>query len=373
MSGMAGMDMPGMNMSGATEPHSAPKFRFPTASPSPGSIAIFVQIKRAGQIETAVFDANGELTRFPRQDLAVPVSTEIFAPAFFRAKPRYKMMRFEIFQRRTMELRKDPITRSWVVVGHRNARNRGPARARCARRTASRRVRCWNCRGKRHGRCERFRIFVRSITSKAIRAAPPKESMTAWTRSGRTKSSSRRATTRARFTHLSDEEIERVLEAYALRIADLKRDARFKYVTVTRIRDRSRARNGRSRIRSSTPPLLFRAASFTSLRSAREWYRERERCVFCDILRQEIRQTKRIVDSVGDYYAFCPYASRVPYETWIMPKTHNHQFEAPAPGENRRHLATLLGRTLRRLAATHQQLSHGGAHRAEQRCKPRAS
>jgi len=85
------------------------------------------------------------------------------------------------------------------------------------------------------------------------------------------------------------------------------------------------------------------------LRSAREWYRERDRCVFCDILRQEIRQTKRIVDSVGDYYAFCPYASRVPYETWLIPKTHSHQFESPSPEEKRRNLATLLGRTLRRL------------------------
>ena len=55
------------------------------------------------------------------------------------------------------------------------------------------------------------------------------------------------------------------------------------------------------------------------------------------------------MDNVGDYYAFCPYASRVPYETWLIPRTHNHQFESLVPGENRRHLAALLGRTLRRL------------------------
>ena len=85
------------------------------------------------------------------------------------------------------------------------------------------------------------------------------------------------------------------------------------------------------------------------LRAAREWYRDHERCVFCDILRQEIRQKKRLVECVGDYYAFCPYASRVPYETWILPRTHNHQFEAPLRGEHRSHLATLLARTLRRL------------------------
>jgi UDPglucose--hexose-1-phosphate uridylyltransferase len=66
-------------------------------------------------------------------------------------------------------------------------------------------------------------------------------------------------------------------------------------------------------------------------------------------LRQEIRQAKRVVDNAGDYYAFCPYASRVPYEVWLMPKTHNHQFEVQQAGENRRNLANLLGRTLRRL------------------------
>ena len=43
------------------------------------------------------------------------------------------------------------------------------------------------------------------------------------------------------------------------------------------------------------------------LRSAREWYRDRERCVFCDILRQEMRQAKRMVDNAGDYHAPVSY------------------------------------------------------------------
>ncbi len=36
--------------------------------------------------------------------------------------------------------------------------------------------------------------------------------------------------------------------------------------------------------------------------------------------------------TAGDYVAFCPYASRVPFEVWIMPRRHNHLFEAPRPG-----------------------------------------
>jgi len=86
------------------------------------------------------------------------------------------------------------------------------------------------------------------------------------------------------------------------------------------------------------------------LSSARAWYEEKERCVFCDILRQEEKQGRRIVDTQGDYVAFCPYASRVPYEIWLMPRRHSPVFEQPQPGSGRRQLAGLLGRVLRRLA-----------------------
>ena len=150
-------------------------------------------------------------------------------------------------------------------------------------------------------------------------------------------------------SELTDEEIERVLEAYALRIADLKRDTRFKYVTVYRNRGLQSGEEWTHAHSQLTATTFVPRRILYELRSARQWYSERERCVFCDILRQEIRQTKRVVDGVGDYYAFCPYASRVPYEVWLMPRTHNHRFEVPLPGENRRHLAALLGRTLRRL------------------------
>src|SRR5881296_1847276 len=84
------------------------------------------------------------------------------------------------------------------------------------------------------------------------------------------------------------------------------------------------------------------------LHASSEWYEEKERCVFCDIVRQEERLGKRIVDVQGDYYALCPYAARVPYEIWLILRSHNHVFEQPRPGANRRNLAALLGRTLRR-------------------------
>ncbi|HEY4580706.1 MAG TPA: hypothetical protein VIG89_06675 [Candidatus Acidoferrales bacterium] len=149
---------------------------------------------------------------------------------------------------------------------------------------------------------------------------------------------------------LRDDEIERVLEAYALRISDLKRDPRFKYVTVFQNRGVLAGEEWPHPHSQVTASLFVPRRILYELASAREWFDKKERCVFCDIVRQEEKQGLRIVDVQGDYVAFCPYASRVPFEVWLMRRRHNHLFEQPRPTSNRRHLAALLGRTLRRLA-----------------------
>ena len=96
---------------------------------------------------------------------------------------------------------------------------------------------------------------------------------------------------------------------------------------------------------------LERKAIELSFRAGRDYFESKERCVFCDILAQEEQQGLRIVEDRGDYVAFCPYAPRVPYETWIMPRTHESSFERT--GSSRvgtlTDLAALLRRTLQRI------------------------
>jgi UDPglucose--hexose-1-phosphate uridylyltransferase len=152
-----------------------------------------------------------------------------------------------------------------------------------------------------------------------------------------------------RMSQFSDEEIERVLNVWAARIADLKKDARFKYVTVFKNQGGS-AGDEWSHAHSQITATIFvpRRIKY-ELSAANEWFRERERCIFCDVVRQDEKNGKRIVDVQGDYYALCPYASRVPYEMWLLHRKHNHLFEQPRPGSNRRQLAALMGRVLRRL------------------------
>jgi len=248
-----------------------------------------------------------------------------------------------------MELRKDPITRSWVVVGQREheREQQDPCPLCPDSRIETRELLAL----PPHGQWQ-VRVYPHLRPLYRIEGEPGRSAEGIYDRMVPTGAHEIIVETRdhARtLAQMGDEEIDRVLEAYAQRITDLKRDARFKYITIFKNQGQPAGEEWPHAHSQATATTFVPRRILYELRSARLWYRERERCVFCDILRQEVRQAKRIVDNVGDYYAFCPYASRVPFETWLIPRAHNHQFEAPLQGENRRHLATLLGRTLRRL------------------------
>lgn len=248
-----------------------------------------------------------------------------------------------------MELRKDPITRSWVVAGYSDAD--GIRTSPCPLCPASP-IEVQAVLALPDPEAWRVRAFPHFRPLYQIEADLSRTAEGIYDRMSATGAHEIIVETREHqrsLADMSDDEIELVLEAYARRISDLKRDARFKYVTIFKNRGEQAGEEWTHAHSQLTATTFVPRRVLYELRSARLWYRERERCVFCDIMRQEIRQAKRIIDNVGDYYAFAPYAARVPFETWLMPRTHNHQFEAPIPGENRRQLASLLRRTLRRI------------------------
>ena len=148
----------------------------------------------------------------------------------------------------------------------------------------------------------------------------------------------------------SPENIGQVLRAYVWRISDLKKDRRFRYITVFR------NQGGAAGQDLAHPHSEITATSFIprrmgyKLRSARRYYELKERCLICDIVRQEITQQVRTVDSTGQFVAFCPFASRVPYETWVLPVYHHCHFEEDLVSEEKQlHLARFLKNILQRL------------------------
>ncbi|HSB33993.1 MAG TPA: galactose-1-phosphate uridylyltransferase [Nitrospirota bacterium] len=59
---------------------------------------------------------------------------------------------------------------------------------------------------------------------------------------------------------------------------------------------------------------------------AQHYFDEWGRCVFCDVLAEELRSGERMVMENGSFVAFVPFAAEVPFETWIMPREHKADF-----------------------------------------------
>jgi len=248
-----------------------------------------------------------------------------------------------------MELRKDPITRSWVILGSRgDACETTGGCPFCPETANSKKVLLrlpaqgpwqvvvvphpdplYRVEGDTNRRADGIYDQMQPVGADEIVIETPEHSR--------------------RLEDLGEDQILLVMEAWRQRVEDLKRDRRFKYVSVYKNYGALAGQEGSHAHSQITATTFVPRRLLYELRAAREWFREKERCVLCDILKQEERQGKRIVDTQGDYVAFCPYASRVPYEVWLVDRRHNYLFEQPRPGSNRKHMAALLRRTLRRI------------------------
>ncbi len=121
-------------------------------------------------------------------------------------------------------------------------------------------------------------------------------------------------------------QIRDVLWAYRERMIDLEKDTRFKYILLFKNHG---AAAGASLEHShsqliATPIVPKRVAE--ELAGSKAYYGFRERCVFCDVIRQELDEKERIVRDMDSFLSFAPFASRFPFETWIIPKSHQSSF-----------------------------------------------
>ncbi len=129
--------------------------------------------------------------------------------------------------------------------------------------------------------------------------------------------------------HLLDgNQMELVLKTYIQRISDLKKDKRFKYLLIFKNHGR---KAGASRIEHTHSQLIALPVTPKMVKEelvgARKYFAYKERCIFCDIIKQERSTGERVICENDDFLAFCPFASRFPYETWILPKKHQCNFE----------------------------------------------
>jgi UDPglucose--hexose-1-phosphate uridylyltransferase len=69
------------------------------------------------------------------------------------------------------------------------------------------------------------------------------------------------------------------------------------------------------------------AALEAELRSAREWAAANDGGgIWCEIIRAERKHGERLVEIRNTFIALCPWVSRLPFETWILPLEHESHF-----------------------------------------------
>lgn len=147
------------------------------------------------------------------------------------------------------------------------------------------------------------------------------------------------------------EKVENVFWAYRERIMDLKRDMRLKYVLIFKnegISAGASLEHAHSQL-IALPIVPKRVAE--EMKGALLHYQHKERCIYCDIIHQELDARIRVVTENEDYVAISPFTPRFPFETWILPKGHHSSFEM-MPRDLFSPLAAILQDTLKRIDKT---------------------
>lgn len=151
---------------------------------------------------------------------------------------------------------------------------------------------------------------------------------------------------------LQTQEISNILTAYVARIIDLEGDKRLRYVLVFKNHGQGA---GAYTISHSISQLIAVAVTPRSIKTklmvAREYFATKERCIYCDVLQQELRSRRRLVAENDDFVVLAPFASRFPFEMGVFPKFHSSAFRQINPNQIK-NLAEILRDVLGRLDRT---------------------
>ncbi len=150
---------------------------------------------------------------------------------------------------------------------------------------------------------------------------------------------------------MEDPQVEKILWAYKERIRDLEKDKRFRYVLVFKNHgEAAGASLSHAHSQIIATPITPRYVKL-ELANARQYFIEKERCIFCDLIRQELSYGERVVTENEHFVTIMPFASRFPFEVWLLPRKHYSKF-SEMNEEETKHCARMLKDILTRLKKT---------------------
>lgn len=141
------------------------------------------------------------------------------------------------------------------------------------------------------------------------------------------------------------EQLQRVFQAFQARLNALKQDTRFRYSLVFRnygVQAGASLSHPHSQIIAL--PIVPQLPK-EKLTSARQYYLDKERCIFCDLIFQERELQKRVVMESEHIIVLSPFAARFPYELHFFPTRHSHDF-AQESDDVLKDLAVVMKRVL---------------------------
>ncbi|KPK45409.1 MAG: hypothetical protein AMK74_03640 [Nitrospira bacterium SM23_35] len=147
------------------------------------------------------------------------------------------------------------------------------------------------------------------------------------------------------------DQMVRVIKLYRDRHADLEKDSRLRYILIYK-------NSGENAGATLSHPVSFLIATPVipktikdELDNAKQYFAYKERCVFCDIINEELRAGDRVILESRYFIAFCPYAAQFPFEAWIIPKRHSCAFHEilPEEAEDMGHILTTVLKKLRKV------------------------
>jgi UDPglucose--hexose-1-phosphate uridylyltransferase len=147
---------------------------------------------------------------------------------------------------------------------------------------------------------------------------------------------------------MTDAEVERVLSAFRERVRDLRQDSRLRYILLFKNHGGTAGATLEHPHSQLIALPVVPAFVREEIDGARRHYLLKERCIFCDIVHQEVAAGTRVILENADIVALAPYAPRFPFETWLVPRRHGARFEDAAPHEHA-NLARLLRALLLRV------------------------
>jgi len=233
------------------------------------------------------------------------------------------------------ELRKDPIIGRWVIIASERARRPGNFIDTSDNEVEDDEDECSFCNNRRESIGPKLPINAISVISS--RDSVPDE-LTVFNRTkhglydvidgfGAHEIVIETPEHIANMADLSTPQVSEVFKSYAARITELERDERFLYVFVYKNYGSTAGSRKISHTRShivATPVKPLRVKE--KLKGAKEYFDLNKSCIYCDLIKQEIKSKERIVHMTKHFVAFVPFAARFLFETWILPKDHHCDF-----------------------------------------------